>query len=110
MMIPEDLEARIQEALVDGAKPFFVSATGGTTVMGAFDPINEIADICQKYDLWFHVDVNIYIKYITRLENQATIFVLSQHGTFNCLTLKAHAISLLELIENSVSPSSTRKL
>ena len=110
MMIPEDLEARIQEALADGAKPFFVSATGGTTVMGAFDPINEIADICQNYDLWFHVDVNIYIKYITRLENQPMIFVLSQHGTFNYLAFKDHVISLPELIANSASQSSTRTL
>ena len=107
MMIPEDLEARIQEALADGAKPFFVSATGGTTVMGAFDPINEIADICQKYDLWFHVDVNIYTKYITRLENQLMFFVVSQHGDFNYLTFKAHAISFLELMGNSASQSST---
>ena len=61
-MIPEDLEAHIQEALSDGALPFFVSATGGTTVMGAFDPINDIADICQKYDLWFHVDVSRIIE------------------------------------------------
>ena len=70
MMIPEDLEARIQEALADGAKPFFVSATGGTTVMGAFDPINEIADICQKYDLWFHVDVRFYMEHFTGSVNQ----------------------------------------
>lgn len=25
---------------------------------GAFDPIQEIADICEKYNLWLHVDVS----------------------------------------------------
>lgn len=36
----------------------FVNATAGSTVYGAFDPINEIADICEKYNLWLHVDVS----------------------------------------------------
>ena len=33
-----------------------VSATAGTTVLGAFDPLEKIADLCQKYNLWMHVD------------------------------------------------------
>uniref|UniRef100_A0A8B9EB77 Glutamate decarboxylase 1 n=46 Tax=Neognathae TaxID=8825 RepID=A0A8B9EB77_ANSCY len=39
-----------------GYIPLFVNATAGTTVYGAFDPIQEIADICEKYNLWLHVD------------------------------------------------------
>ncbi|KAJ0065914.1 hypothetical protein NL108_000159, partial [Boleophthalmus pectinirostris] len=39
-----------------GAQPFMVNATAGSTVLGAFDPIEQIADICEKYDLWLHVD------------------------------------------------------
>lgn len=54
----EDLECRIQEAIADGGVPFFVCATAGTTVLGAFDPINDIADICEKHGLWLHVDVS----------------------------------------------------
>lgn len=43
-----------------GYVPMYVNATAGTTVYGAFDPINEIADICEKYNMWLHVDVRKY--------------------------------------------------
>lgn len=38
----------------------YVNATAGTTVYGAFDPINQIADICEKYNMWLHVDVRCW--------------------------------------------------
>lgn len=44
-------------SLLQGYVPMYVNATAGTTVYGAFDPINEIADICEKYNMWLHVDV-----------------------------------------------------
>jgi glutamate/tyrosine decarboxylase-like PLP-dependent enzyme len=28
----------------------------GTTVLGAFDPLEKIADLCEKYKIWMHVD------------------------------------------------------
>ncbi|NXN74555.1 CSAD decarboxylase, partial [Himantopus himantopus] len=55
-MVPEELEKEIQRAKAEGAKPFFVCATCGTTVLGAFDPLSGIADVCQRHGLWFHVD------------------------------------------------------
>lgn len=45
--------------LTQGHVPLFVNATAGTTVYGAFDPINEIADLCEKYNMWLHVDVSV---------------------------------------------------
>ncbi|XP_019879404.1 glutamate decarboxylase [Aethina tumida] len=55
-MIPSELERLVIERKNKGHIPFFVCVTAGTTVLGAFDPINDIADICQKYGMWLHVD------------------------------------------------------
>lgn len=56
-MRPEALKTAIAKARKQGHLPFFVNATCGTTVLGAFDPLPEIAAICQEEDLWLHVDV-----------------------------------------------------
>ena len=56
-MIPEHLEKLIMEDKAKGYQPFFVNCTAGSTVIGAFDPINAIADVCQKYGVWLHIDV-----------------------------------------------------
>ena len=55
-MIPEKLESQIITDLKNGFIPTYVNATAGTTVLGAFDPIDKIADITEKYDIWLHVD------------------------------------------------------
>lgn len=54
-----DLRAKIAESRKNGCKPFFVNATAGTTVLAAFDPLDQIAQVCQEEDLWFHVDVSM---------------------------------------------------
>ena len=55
-IIPKELERIIQEDIKNNRKPFFINATAGTTVYGAFDPIEEIVVIAKKYDIWLHVD------------------------------------------------------
>jgi sulfinoalanine decarboxylase len=55
-MIPKKLEEQIIEDLENGGIPTYVNATAGTTVLGAFDPLDEIADITEKYHIWLHVD------------------------------------------------------
>lgn len=57
-MIPAELENKIVKALEQKKVPYFVNATAGTTVFGAFDPLEPLAFICKKYDLWLHVDVS----------------------------------------------------
>ena len=55
-IVPESLEKTIQEDIDNGFKPFLVVATAGTTNAGVIDPLSEIADVCDKFNLWFHVD------------------------------------------------------
>jgi glutamate/tyrosine decarboxylase-like PLP-dependent enzyme len=55
-MDTEALEFAIQTAIKENKTPLFIGATAGTTVLGAFDPIEEIASIASKYNLWLHID------------------------------------------------------
>uniref|UniRef100_A0A6B2L370 Glutamate decarboxylase n=1 Tax=Arcella intermedia TaxID=1963864 RepID=A0A6B2L370_9EUKA len=55
-MKPLLLRNKIKEAISNGQRPFFVNATSGTTVLGAFDPLPEIAQICKEFNIWFHID------------------------------------------------------
>lgn len=67
-MCPADLERLISEDKARGLHPFFVNCTAGTTVIGAFDPINDIADICERHGVWMHIDVIVnYFISVTKL-------------------------------------------
>lgn len=50
------LAAAMQAGSERGERPFFVNATAGTTVLGAFDAINAIAEVCARHGAWLHVD------------------------------------------------------
>ena len=52
----ERLEAEIIKDKANGFTPFCAIATAGTTSSGSIDDIEAIADVCQRHDLWFHVD------------------------------------------------------
>lgn len=52
----EALEAAIKKDRDRGYMGFCVVAQGGSATVGAVDSIEAIADICQRYDLWLHVD------------------------------------------------------
>jgi aromatic-L-amino-acid/L-tryptophan decarboxylase len=63
--IPVDAEQRIDVATLEtqivadragGDVPFLVVGTAGSVSTGAVDPLAEIAIICRRHGLWFHVD------------------------------------------------------
>ena len=53
---PAALQAAIDEDRAAGRTPFCVVGNGGTTNTGAVDPLRDLAAICAREDLWFHVD------------------------------------------------------
>lgn len=48
-------EAVVQDRMA-GRLPLIVVANAGTTNTGAIDPLPEIAAVCAREELWFHVD------------------------------------------------------
>ncbi|MEH6551053.1 MAG: aminotransferase class I/II-fold pyridoxal phosphate-dependent enzyme [Pseudomonadales bacterium] len=55
-MRPEALRESINKDLAAGLRPSCVVGSCGSTNVGAIDPLDEIADVCEEYNLWFHVD------------------------------------------------------
>jgi aromatic-L-amino-acid/L-tryptophan decarboxylase len=50
------LEKAIQADQDSGYIPFMVIGNAGSVGTGIIDPLDKIASLCKKYDLWFHVD------------------------------------------------------
>ncbi|KAK5942601.1 Glutamate decarboxylase 2 [Knufia obscura] len=55
-MLASELERLVVEAEHQGKVPFYVNATAGSTVLGSFDPFEDIHKIAREHNLWFHVD------------------------------------------------------
>lgn len=55
-MKPEALEQAVRQSRERGERPFFLNATAGTTTLGAFDSLPELAEVARAHGLWLHVD------------------------------------------------------
>ncbi len=55
-MIPEKLEESIVSNLANGFIPMAVVLAMGTTGTVAVDPLRPVAEICNKHQVWLHVD------------------------------------------------------
>jgi aromatic-L-amino-acid/L-tryptophan decarboxylase len=53
---PDALADALARDRAEGVVPVAVVATAGTTLTGAVDPIDELADLCAEYGTWLHVD------------------------------------------------------
>ena len=55
-MDTDALIAAIETDLAAGKSPMAIVATAGTTSTSSVDPIGVVADIAERFGLWFHVD------------------------------------------------------
>ncbi|MBZ5735284.1 aminotransferase class V-fold PLP-dependent enzyme [Nocardioides sp. TRM66260-LWL] len=55
-MRPDALDDALAQDLAAGVVPVAVVATAGTTLTGAVDPLDAIADVCARHGVWLHVD------------------------------------------------------
>lgn len=57
-MSVQALERALASCAARGGSPFFVGATCGTTVLGAFDPLRQLAEVARRYGAWLHADAS----------------------------------------------------
>lgn len=126
-MRSEALAQQIEQDLGAGLKPFFVSATVGTTSSNALDPLPAIADICRQHNLWLHIDAAMSgtaalcpeFRYIHAGLEHADSYCFNPHKwmftNFDCdcffvanRTALTNALSILpEYLRNQASDSGT---
>jgi L-2,4-diaminobutyrate decarboxylase len=55
-MDPNRLDETLRNLRAKNVPVIAVSAAACATPIGAFDPLNDIADVCARHDVWLHVD------------------------------------------------------
>lgn len=55
-MVSSDLESQLEKVKSQGRTPLMIASTFGTTVKGAFDPIEDNQRLAEKFNVWHHID------------------------------------------------------
>jgi len=53
---PRLIEDAIRRDRAAGLRPFFIVGNAGAVDTGAVDPLDDLADLARREDVWFHVD------------------------------------------------------
>ncbi|GAC1389696.1 MAG: pyridoxal-dependent decarboxylase [Vulcanimicrobiaceae bacterium] len=73
------LEAQIQNDVAGGFRPMCIVGTIGTTSTTSVDPIQELARIAKKFDVWLHVDA-AYAGVAAMLPEHRDLFAGVEHA------------------------------
>jgi aromatic-L-amino-acid decarboxylase len=55
-MIPGDLVEALESDLEQGVRPVAIVGAAGTTSTSSMDPLGALADVAERFGVWFHVD------------------------------------------------------
>jgi aromatic-L-amino-acid/L-tryptophan decarboxylase len=109
-MRADALSQAIQADLDAQRQPFFVAATAGTTSVSSIDPVPAIADICDQYGLWLHVDgayggsagiASEYRHILDGVERAASFVVSPQKWLFSPMDLSVLYTSRPEILRRA---------
>ncbi len=86
-IIPAALEETIQQTQQAGGRIMAVVANACSTGSGLFDPLEQVASICEQQQLWFHVDachggaflLSGQLKHLLKGAERADSFVWDAH-------------------------------
>jgi aromatic-L-amino-acid decarboxylase len=113
-MIPDELEKAIVEDKKNGWAGLCIVATVGTTSSTSIDPVERIADIAEKYNLWLHVDsayagvtaILPEMKWITEGWKRADSIVINPHKwMFTPIDLSIYLTRKPEILKRAFSLS-----
>ena len=86
-LVPEALDRAVASDIEAGIVPACVVANGGTTLTGSVDDLGAVADVCERHDVWMHVD-GAYGLPAAATERAAALFAGVERA--DSVTLDAH--------------------
>jgi aromatic-L-amino-acid decarboxylase len=111
-MLPDELDKAVKEDRKNGWLPFCVVATVGTTSTTSIDPVDKIADICERENLWLHVDgahggtaaILPEMKWILKGVERADSFLVNPHKwLFNPVDISAFYTRKPDILKRAFS-------